>query len=70
MKTTILCFAQGKYSICDNNCKGVNPNAIIGAGVAAVGIVGIAAQSLVGPAAGLGVGGVAGSFHLIDFNSI
>ena len=45
---------------CDNNCAGVDPNAIIGGGVAAAGIIGISAQAVVGPAAGLGVGGIAG----------
>ena len=51
---------QGSYARCDNNCAGVDPNAIIGGGVAAAGIIGISAQALAGPAAGIGLGGVAG----------
>ena len=53
-------FLQGTFARCDNNCAGVDPNAIIGGGVAAAGIIGISAQALAGPAAGLGVGGIAG----------
>ena len=63
-----LCYGQGKYAVCDNNCKGVNPNAIIGAGVAAVGIIGISAQAIAGPAAGIGLGGLAGRYiRVLDY---
>ena len=48
---------QGDFAMCDNNCKGVNPNAIIGAWLAAVSVAGIAASSILGPMTGLVVGG-------------
>ena len=43
---------------CANNCRGVDPNSIIGGGVAAVALTGIAGQSLLAPA--LGAAGLAG----------
>ena len=60
-----LFIHQGNFARCDNNCAGVDPNAIIGGGVAAAGIIGISAQTIAGPAAGLGLGGFAGSYFLI-----
>ena len=36
----------GKIATCHNNCKGVDPSAIIGAGVAAVVATGVAAQAV------------------------
>ena len=48
--------------MCYNNCKGVNPNAIIGAGGAAVGVVPIAGQTIANVAGGLGVGAIGGKF--------
>ena len=53
--------SQGFFGACNNNCKGVDPNSIIGAGVAAAAASGIAVTSLFGPALGLGVGGLAGA---------
>ena len=41
---------------CANNCKGVDPNAIIGAGVAAVATTGLTLVGFLGPA--LGIGGI------------
>ena len=49
---------KGKIANCAANCKGVDPNSIIGGGVAAVALSGLAAQSFLGPAVGLGVGGL------------
>ena len=54
----MIILIKGTYTPCDNNCKGVDPNTIIGGGIAAAGIIGISASSLAGPAAGLGVGAV------------
>ena len=42
--------------MCASNCLGVDPNSIIGGGVAAVALSGLAGQALLGPA--LGVGGL------------
>ena len=42
---------------CAANCPGVDPNSIIGGGVAAVALSGLAGQALLAPA--LGVGGIA-----------
>ena len=33
--------SQGKRAVCNNNCKGVDPNSIIGAGVAAAAVTGL-----------------------------
>ena len=50
------------YANCANNCIGVDPNAIIGAGVAAVTASGILATELVVPIlGGMGALGVAGA---------
>ena len=48
----------GFRATCANNCRGVDPNSIIGGGVAAVALTGIAGQSLLAPA--LGAAGLAG----------
>ena len=48
---------------CANNCRGVDPNSIIGGGAAAVVASGLAAQFL-GPA-GLGAAGIAGEDVLV-----
>ena len=42
--------------MCAANCPGVDPNSVIGGGVAAVALSGLAGQALLGPA--LGVGGL------------
>ena len=42
---------------CAANCPGVDPNSIIGGGVAAVALSGLAGQALLAPA--LGAGGLA-----------
>ena len=47
---------QDDEAMCPNNCVGVDPNSIIGGGVAAVALSGLAGQALLGPA--LGVGGI------------
>lgn len=52
---------NGFFAPCNNNCKGVDPNSIIGAGVAAVTATGIAVTALAGPAFGFGIGGLAGA---------
>ena len=49
---------QGKVATCHNNCKGVDPSAIIGAGVAAVVATGIAGQAALPVAGAIGVGGL------------
>ena len=47
---------------CNNNCRGVDPNDIVGAGAAVVAASALAAvASLVGPGLLLGVGGLAGA---------
>ena len=46
---------------CANNCRGVDPNAIIGAGVAAVTATGLGAVGLLGPALGIGGVGLVGA---------
>ena len=43
---------------CHNNCKGVDPSAIIGAGVAAVVASGVAGQAALPVAGALGLGGL------------
>ena len=45
-----------RVAMCPANCVGVDPNSIIGGGVAAVALSGLAGQALLGPA--LGVGGL------------
>ena len=53
---------------CHNNCKGVDPSAIIGAGVAAVVATGIAAQAVlpaIGGAVGLGGVGAVGFMEML-----
>ena len=40
--------------MCANNCLGVDPNSIIGGGVAAVAASAVAGQALLGPAVGVG----------------
>ena len=56
---TIQCGnGQGKVATCHNNCKGVDPSAIIGAGVAAVVASGVAGQAALPVAGALGVGGL------------
>merc|ERR1711971_1172176 len=52
---------SGRFAPCNNNCKGVDPNSIIGAGVAAATALGIAGTSLLGPVLGFGFGGLAGA---------
>ena len=51
---------QGEWAACNNNCKGVDPNSIIGAGVAAVAATGIAASSLMNIAGIFTIGTLAG----------
>ena len=58
--TITIVNCQGKQAACANNCKGVDPNSIIGGGVAAVALSGIAATGAFGPVLGLGVVGAAG----------
>ena len=48
----------GKIATCHNNCKGVDPSAIIGAGVAAVVATGVAAQAVLPVIGALGIGGL------------
>ena len=48
---------QGRLTTCANNCRGVDPNSIIGAGVAAAFIGGIAAPALL--PLFVGAGGIA-----------
>ena len=56
---TIQCGnGQGKVATCHNNCKGVDPSAIIGAGVAAVVASGVAGQAALPVAGALGLGGL------------
>ena len=50
-------YLQGWLANCANNCPGVDPNSIIGGGVAAVALSGLAGQALLAPA--LGAGGIA-----------
>ena len=50
--------SNGFRATCANNCRGVDPNSIIGGGVAAVALTGIAGQGLLAPA--LGAAGLAG----------
>ena len=50
----------GEIATCHNNCHGVDPSAIIGAGVAAVVAGGVAAQAVL-PAIGAGVAGLGGA---------
>ena len=54
-------YLQGLLANCANNCPGVDPNSIIGGGVAAVAITATAGQAFLGPALGLGALGVAGA---------
>ena len=49
---------QGVQAPCANNCRGVDPNSIIGGGAAVLATSGFAAQFLA--PAGLGVAGIAG----------
>ena len=49
---------SGKIATCHNNCKGVDPSAIIGAGVAAVVATGVAAQAVLPVIGALGIGGL------------
>ena len=46
---------------CAANCPGVDPNSIIGGGVAAVAVTAAAGQAFIGPVLGLGALGVAGA---------
>ena len=58
----------GKIATCHNNCKGVDPSAIIGAGVAAVVATGVAAQAVlpaIGGAVGLGGVGAVGFMEML-----
>ena len=48
----------GEIATCHNNCKGVDPSAIIGAGVAAVVATGVAAQAVLPVIGALGIGGL------------
>ena len=50
-------YLQGQLANCAANCPGVDPNSIIGGGVAAVALSGLAGQALLAPA--LGAGGIA-----------
>ena len=52
---------EGWLANCAANCAGVDPNSIIGGGVAAVALSGLAGQAFLGPALGLGALGVAGA---------
>ena len=52
---------QGELANCAANCRGVDPNSIIGGGVAAVAVTAAAGQAFIGPALGLGALGVAGA---------
>ena len=54
-------YLQGQLANCAANCPGVDPNSIIGGGVAAVAITATAGQAFLGPALGLGALGVAGA---------
>ena len=59
---------KGRTAPCHNNCKGVDPSAIIGAGVAAVVATGIAAQAVlpaIGGAVGLGGVGAVGFMEML-----
>ena len=49
---------QGFKATCHNNCKGVEPSSIIGAGVAAVVATGIAGQAALPVAGAVGLGGL------------
>ena len=49
---------KGRTATCHNNCKGVDPSAIIGAGVAAVVATGVAAQAVLPVIGALGIGGL------------
>ena len=49
---------KGRTATCHNNCKGVDPSAIIGAGVAAVVASGISGQAALPVAGALGLGGL------------
>ena len=55
---------QGREGMCPNNCIGVNPNSIIGGGMAAVALSGIAGSALLPALGGLGLVGVAGATGL------
>ena len=48
----------GNIATCHNNCKGVEPSSIIGAGVAAVVATGIAGQTLLPAVGAVGIGGL------------
>ena len=48
----------GEIATCHNNCHGVDPSAIIGAGVAAVVAGGVAAQAVLPVIGALGIGGL------------
>ena len=48
----------GNIATCHNNCKGVEPSSIIGAGVAAVVASGVAGQAALPVAGAVGVGGL------------
>ena len=56
VKLDILFPIEARYGNCANNCRGVDPNAIIGGGVAAAAATAVAGSALVSPA--LGVGGL------------
>ena len=56
---------QGVLAACNNNCKGVDPNSIIGAGVAAVAATGIAASSLLNIAGIFTIGTLAGAGSMV-----
>ena len=51
---------RGNLANCANNCKGVDPNAIIGGGVAAATAVVVGGVGLLGPVLGIGGIGAAG----------
>ena len=40
-------FVQGFTAVCNNNCRGVDPNTIIGAGVAAAAVSGVAGTGII-----------------------
>ena len=52
--------------MCGSNCLGVDPNSIIGGGVAAVALSGLAGQALLGPALGLTIAGGAAAMGMFN----
>jgi len=59
-----FCIERGplqRFANCANNCRGVDPNAIIGAGVAAVTAGALGAVGLLAPALGIGGIGMVGA---------